>query len=399
MKTYCKSVISLAVSTAFVMSAHAGNNPADDAAAFQQYHDAAMAFNDLPAGTPDNQLADQFKAAVAGLERLGIPADQQPDLIGNVHNLATLSDLNHWIGADLATTISPVKNDVNTVTKADQAALDKAQRFENFKGEHRVLDNIQRTNGQVSALVASQDQEHGRELVNANQLRTASQQVDANQAAIARANQVRLASDQELAKRIASNKTEIAQNQSDIVNLANINDSQDHVLDSHADRIAATEARVTGDELAQANRVRTAEQHVQATSETETSIRGVRSEQAVQGEFIQREAVAIDQNSAAITSNAQRIENNSQRIDRNAKRIDETREDLKKGLNNAAAMTGLHYHSNDAYAISAGTSNGEGAALAGGLSHGFTPHTAATVQASTSMDGGYMASVGFSGDF
>ena len=131
----------------------------------------------------------------------------------------------------------------------------------------------------------------------------------------------------------------------------------------------------------------------------ETLIRESRSEQVAQGEFIQREAVAIDQNSAAITSNAQRIDNNSQRIDRNAKRIDETREDLKKGLNNAAAMTGLHYHSNDAYAISAGTANGEGAALAGGLSHGFTPHTAATVQASTSMDGGYMASVGFSGDF
>lgn len=205
-------------------------------------------------------------------------------------------------------------------------------------------------------------------------------------------------------------------------------------IDEDRVNISANAAKLQGDEMAQANRERTANQHVAAVigrdgvdgkegvqgkdgvttvvtkvetdtttqkkvAANETAIRGVRSEQAVQGEFIQREAVAINHNAAAISSNTQRIDNNSQRIDRNAKRIDDTREDLKKGLNNAAAMTGLHYHSNDAYALSVGTANGEGAALAGGLSHGFTEHTAATVQASTSMDGGYMASVGFSGDF
>ncbi len=205
-------------------------------------------------------------------------------------------------------------------------------------------------------------------------------------------------------------------------------------IDEDRLNISANTAQLQGDEMAQANRERTANQHVAAvvghdgvdgkegvqgkdgvttvvtkveTDTTtqkkvvanETAIRGVRSEQAVQGEFIQREAVAINHNSAAISSNAQRIDNNSQRIDHNAKRIDDTREDLKKGLNNAAAMTGLHYHSNDAYALSVGTANGDGAALAGGLSHSFTAHTAATVQASSSMDGGYMASVGFSGDF
>lgn len=205
-------------------------------------------------------------------------------------------------------------------------------------------------------------------------------------------------------------------------------------IDEDRVNISANAAKLQGDEMAQANRERTANQHVavvighdgvdgkegvrgkdgvttvvtkvetdtntqKKVAANETAIRGVRSEQAVQGEFIQREAVAINHNAAAISSNTQRIDNNSQRIDRNAKRIDDTREDLKKGLNNAAAMTGLHYHSNDAYALSVGTANGEGAALAGGLSHGFTEHTAATVQASTSMDGGYMASVGFSGDF
>lgn len=107
----------------------------------------------------------------------------------------------------------------------------------------------------------------------------------------------------------------------------------------------------------------------------------------------------VSQHAKAIDTNSARIDQNSKRINQNAKRIDDTREDLKRGLNNAAAMTGLHYHSNDAYALSVGTSNGDGAAMAGGLSHSLTQHTAATVQGSSSMDGSWMASVGFSGDF
>jgi hypothetical protein len=202
-----------------------------------------------------------------------------------------------------------------------------------------------------------------------------------------------------------------------------------------ADNLKAVAGTVQGQQLAQANRDRTASQHVTEQSkavagadgkdgangkdgvtttitkvETDTntqsqvkqnsvSIRSITQTQKAQGDYVQAQSQVINQHSAAIRNNSAQIERNSAQINKNKQDIEDTRQDLKRGLNNAAAMTGLHYHSNDSYAVSAGTSNGDGAAIAGGLSHSITEHTAATVQASTSMDGGWMASVGFSGDF
>ena len=100
-----------------------------------------------------------------------------------------------------------------------------------------------------------------------------------------------------------------------------------------------------------------------------------------------------------IDSNSQRIDSNSKAISRNAKDIDETKEELKRGLNNAAAMSSLHYHSDNAWALSTGTANGDGAALAGGLQKGVTEHVAVNVQASSSFDNGWMAGAGITGDF
>ena len=107
----------------------------------------------------------------------------------------------------------------------------------------------------------------------------------------------------------------------------------------------------------------------------------------------------IDNNSQRIQSNSQRIDGNSKAIDRNAKEIDDTRDELKRGLNNAAAMSSLHYHSDNSWALSTGTANGDGAALAGGLQKGLTSHVAVNMQASTSFDSGWMAGAGISGDF
>lgn len=107
----------------------------------------------------------------------------------------------------------------------------------------------------------------------------------------------------------------------------------------------------------------------------------------------------IDNNSQRFQSNSQRIDGNSKAIDRNAKEIDDTREELKRGLNNAAAMSSLHYHSDNSWALSTGTANGDGAALAGGLQKGLTSHVAVNMQASTSFDSGWMAGAGISGDF
>jgi hypothetical protein len=107
----------------------------------------------------------------------------------------------------------------------------------------------------------------------------------------------------------------------------------------------------------------------------------------------------IDNNSQRIQSNSQRIDGNSKAIDRNSKEIDDTRDELKRGLNNAAAMSSLHYHSDNSWALSTGTANGDGAALAGGLQKGLTSHVAVNMQASTSFDSGWMAGAGISGDF
>ncbi|MFJ5453945.1 hypothetical protein ACIPT4_12955 [Pectobacterium jejuense] len=138
----------------------------------------------------------------------------------------------------------------------------------------------------------------------------------------------------------------------------------------------------------------------QQVSNNATSLRTVRSEQAVQGEFAQRQVTVNNQHSARLTQDSADIAHNSQRIDQNAKRIDETKEDLKRGLNNAAAMSSLHFNGNrDSWALSTGSANGEGAALAGGMQKSLTEHTAVTVQYSDSLSGGYMVGAGIHGDW
>ena len=107
----------------------------------------------------------------------------------------------------------------------------------------------------------------------------------------------------------------------------------------------------------------------------------------------------VADNSQRIENNSQRIESNSKAIDRNAREIDDTRDELKRGLNNAAAMSSLHYHSDNAWALSTGTANGDGAALAAGIQKGVTSHVAVNMQASSSFDSGWMAGAGISGDF
>ncbi|ASY78606.1 hypothetical protein BJK05_00730 [Pectobacterium polaris] len=178
-----------------------------------------------------------------------------------------------------------------------------------------------------------------------------------------------------------------------------------------------------GLQLQQANRDRTANQRVQPVvghdgvttvitkvetdtttkqqvSNNMTSLRAVRTEQDAQGEFVQRQVTVNNQHSARLTQDSADIAHNSQRINQNAKRIDETKEDLKRGLNNAAAMSSLHFNGNrDSWALSTGSANGEGAALAGGMQKSLTEHTAVTVQYSDSLSGGYMVGAGIHGDW
>lgn len=139
--------------------------------------------------------------------------------------------------------------------------------------------------------------------------------------------------------------------------------------------------------------------NVNAIDSNATALRAVGDVVQAQGEYVQQQSQVIAHNAARLDQNSAQIQRNSQRIDENSKRIDETKEDLKRGLNNAAAMTGLHYKSDNAWALSTGTANGNGAAMAGGIQKGVTEHLNVNVQASTSFDSGWMASAGLSGDF
>lgn len=132
----------------------------------------------------------------------------------------------------------------------------------------------------------------------------------------------------------------------------------------------------------------------------QSNIRAVGNVVNAQGDYIQRQAQVVSRNAQRIDQNSAAIQNNSAAIQKNSKRIDDTREDLKKGLNNAAAMSSLHFNGNhDSWALSTGTANGEGAALAGGLQKSVADHAAVTVQFSNSMNGDWMAGAGVHGDF
>lgn len=131
-----------------------------------------------------------------------------------------------------------------------------------------------------------------------------------------------------------------------------------------------------------------------------SAIRGVRSEQAAQSDYIQKQSHVINQHSALLQQHSAQIELNTADIQKNTKDIADTKDKLKKGLNNAAAMSSLHFDANkNSWALSTGTANGDGAALAGGLQKQLTEHTAVTVQFSDSMSGDWMAGAGIHGDY
>ena len=143
----------------------------------------------------------------------------------------------------------------------------------------------------------------------------------------------------------------------------------------------------------------TIQQHTTEIAANSGAIREVRQQQTATGEYVQQMDQVVHQHSATLNQHSAQISENSKRIDHNSKEIASTKQDLKRGLNNAAAMTSLHYHSDNAWALSTGTSNGDGAALAAGVQKGLTEHMAVNVQASSSFDSGWMAGVGVSGDF
>ena len=240
-------------------------------------------------------------------------------------------------------------------------------------------------------------------------------------------------------------QNQVKVNTSDIAKQARKNDVQDGMIevtnlriDEDRANITATDARIAGDEIQQANRERTASQHIEAITsangadgkdgkdgkdgidgvtttitkvENDTTtqkqvahntgnIRAVGDVVNAQGDYIQRQSQVVSRNSQRVDQNSAAIQQNSNRIDRNSKRIDDTREDLKHGLDNAAAMSSLHFNGNhDSWALSTGTANGEGAALAGGLQKSVTDHTAVTVQFSDALNGDWMAGAGIHGDF
>ncbi|MDY1036712.1 hypothetical protein [Lelliottia sp. CFBP8978] len=198
-----------------------------------------------------------------------------------------------------------------------------------------------------------------------------------------------------------------------------VQEQTDSAQDSSID---ANAAKIRGDEMAQANRQRTAGEHVtpmngaagkdgkdadmtkveansKAVRANQTEISHVETLQAVQGDYIQHNAASVAHNSARIDHNSAAIQQNSRDIQRNRNDIEETREEMHQIGNNAAAMSSLHFNANaDSWALSTGTA-GHGGALAAGIQKNVTERAAMTFQASSSMDSGYMVGAGIHGDF
>ena len=130
------------------------------------------------------------------------------------------------------------------------------------------------------------------------------------------------------------------------------------------------------------------------------SIRAIGSQQKVQGDFIQKQQKTLNNHEQRLNTLEHADHKRNAQVDRNKRDIADTRETLKRGLNNAAAMSSLHFNGNaDSWALSAGTANGDGAAFAGGIQKSITDHAAVTVQFSSSDNGDYMAGVGIHGDY
>lgn len=84
-------------------------------------------------------------------------------------------------------------------------------------------------------------------------------------------------------------------------------------------------------------------------------LRGVRTEQAAQGQYIQQNGADIAVNQAHIASNTTAINQNSQDIAANRKDIDENSKDIKRVGAMAQAVSSLHYNrSESGYAVAAG---------------------------------------------
>lgn len=124
---------------------------------------------------------------------------------------------------------------------------------------------------------------------------------------------------------------------------------------------------------------------------------------AAQAQINSQQQVQIQQNHNAVQAATQQnntaIASNKTDIQQNRKDIQQTRKEMKRGLNNAVALSGLHYKSDNSWAMAAGTNEGNGAAVAFGAQKGVTEHLNVNVQASTSFDNGWAATVGMSGDF
>lgn len=432
-----KTLLAALVAFAFMGAAHASNNAADAAAAFQQFHEAAVAFNTLPDNAPLNQFNDQYSAAVAGLNRLGIAAGEQGDLIANVHNLATVADLSLWIGHDVVT--PPV---AETQHDAPNPPLTHPS------DEPGKSDNTHSGN-QVTPDEATPDAK----VAQTNNKRAASRQYDQPGNASDKTDSNAYSAQQnasQIAKNAADNDKKNAAEDSQIAATTKRVDDVNTVVSDQSDRISDVErqatsnqttnikqdaqlkdadARLQGDELAQMNRDRTASQHVTEephngidgktgaqgekgdagvtttitkvqtdtatqtqVAQNQTTLRHVQEEQTAQGEYVQHMNQTVSHTATLAASNSQRLN----AVESHQKSLEQQqsndREEYRAGIAGAVAISGLHYTETDnSVAIGAGDfKNEQGYAL--GYRHKFSDNVATTVAASETSNGDAMFS-------
>lgn len=126
--------------------------------------------------------------------------------------------------------------------------------------------------------------------------------------------------------------------------------------------------------------------NTQAISDNSDSIRGVRQEQAAQGQFVQQNSANIAQNRQVINQHSRTLANHESRIGSLEGQTKQNRDDIQTNKKNisrvgamAQAISGLHYDANNTgIAVAAGTYDGSNS-LAMGSQFNTTERSAATV--------------------
>lgn len=218
------SVLSVMISSLCAASGHAAISEGERDAAMQQFLHGAEVYNSSPMSTPQNQIEDAHQEAVTGLERLGVHTGDVEDLIANYrlyHNAGALSRVLNY-SLDGAPALTPL-----TVAKPDPVQI-------NTGDIDRSETQIEATNQRINEVTAQNNQ----------------------------------------------NAENIKKDAAEMANIASVNDSQDHVLDDHQNAIAKNTTDIAAIRHTDQLQQRTLTNTVSAIHDVQNDLSGIQREQA-----------------------------------------------------------------------------------------------------------------------